>query len=129
MSYYIFEHPKTKERIEVKQAMDDPHQYEEDGVCWNRIFTVVNASVDSQIDPMSSQDFADKTGRKRGSLGDILDCSKECAEKREEMMGHDPVKAKWFKDYSSLRHGKKHPDQRNQEILDKIKKNKRLQVE
>jgi hypothetical protein len=129
MAYYLFEHPKTKERIEIKQSMEEIHEFQEDGVKWNRIFTVANASVDTKIDPFSSSQFVDRTREKRGTVGNLMDYSKECSERRQEAIGSDPVKTKNWEEYSKLRCGKKHPEQRTQEILAKIKKNKRIEVE
>ena len=50
-------------------------------------------------------------------LGDAFDASKEAAEKRTKIYGHDPVQKEFFKDYSAKRKGLKHikdtPDTQN----------------
>ena len=43
-----------------------------------------------------------------GTLGDTIDASKEAAEKRKQLYGHDPVQKKFFKEYSGKRKGLKH---------------------
>ena len=54
MPLYLFKNPKTNKIISVFQAMNDDHSYSENGIKYERIFTVPNASIDSQIDPNSS---------------------------------------------------------------------------
>ena len=65
MPQYIFENPKTGETVEVYQSMKEVHEYERDGVKWNRIFTVPQASVDSKFNCWSSHDFVRKTANKK----------------------------------------------------------------
>ena len=39
MPLYVFQHPKTKETIEVLQSMKDDHVYtDENGVAWDRVW-------------------------------------------------------------------------------------------
>lgn len=113
MPTYIYQNPDTKEYIEVFQTMVEDHVYfDSDGVEWKRVFTVPNAAIDSQIDPHSQRDFVEKTGNKKGTFGDIMDCSKEMSAKRAEKNGGiDPVKEKYYKDYSKERGGAKHFDE------------------
>ena len=48
----------------------------------------------------------------KGTVGDLLDASKEMSQKRAESNGGvDPVKEKYFKKYSESRRGAKHPDE------------------
>jgi hypothetical protein len=95
--------------------MNDLHVYsgingDEDS--WKRVFTVPNASIDSHVDPFSSKQFVDKTQNKKGTYGDLLDRSAEMSDKRASLAGgKDPVKEKYFTDYSAKRRGAKHPDQ------------------
>jgi hypothetical protein len=95
--------------------MEDKHEYfgeNGDENSWKRVFTVPNASIDSQVDPFSSKDFVNKTNNKKGTYGDLLDRSKEMSEKRAQIAGGvDPVKEKYYQDYSKARKGAKHPDQ------------------
>ena len=110
MPFYLFE-SKDGRIKEVFQKMSEPHVLIEDGVEWKRVFTPPQASIDTKIDPFSSKDFANKTGNKKGKLGDILDRSKECSDKRADKLGApDIVKEKYFKNWSKKRGGKRlHP--------------------
>jgi hypothetical protein len=46
-------------------------------------------------------------------MGDMLDKSQELSQKRADKNGGvDPVKDKFFKDYSAQRKGAKHPDEK-----------------
>ena len=126
MPIYIYKHPDHEEYEEVFQGMNDEHVYEEDGVKWERVFLAPNASVDSDIDPFSSQQFIDATYNKKGSYGDILDYSKEQSEKRAAQNGgSDPVKQKYFDDYSKERRGAKHP----KEIREKGYESKNIKID
>ena len=109
MPLYVFQHPKTKETIEVLQSMKDDHVYtDENGVAWDREWVNPNTSIDTQIDPWSTKDFVDKTKNKGGTLGDLFDKSAELSRKRaSENGGVDPIKRKSEKTYSKDRKGLK----------------------
>ena len=110
MGLYIFQHPQTKEIKEVFQHMKEDHIFEQDGVRWDRIFTIPQTSIDTVIDPFSCQEFKDKTKSKKNlTLGQAWDISQELSEKREKKAGKDPIKEKVINDYSKKTHGKKHP--------------------
>jgi predicted nucleic acid-binding Zn ribbon protein len=115
MPVYIFVNTETNEYREIFQNMKDKHEYfGEDGQehTWKRVFTVPQASIDSKIDPFNTRDFVNKTGSKKGTYGDLLDKSAELSRKRADIAGgKDPVKEKYFEDYSKNRRGAKHPDQ------------------
>lgn len=114
---YLYEHPETGETREVIQGMNDIHEYFEDGVKWNRVFTVPHASIDTKIDPNSAADFVKKTGSKKGTFGDMMDLSAELSERRAEQHGgEDPVKRKLFDDYKKENKGKKHFHDRPKKI-------------
>ena len=103
--------PKTKEIVEIVQKMSDPHEYtDEEGVKHKRVYTLPNASIDTQIDPFSSREFVDKTKDKGITMGELWDASQDASEKREKVLGKDPVKEKYFKNYSKKRRGLKHKD-------------------
>ncbi|MAF24573.1 hypothetical protein CL634_03220 [bacterium] len=109
MPIYLFQNPKTKEIVEVIQKMKEPHKYtDEEGIKHNRIYTAPNASVDTQIDPFSSREFVDKTKGKGATMGELWNASEEASKKREKILGKDPVKEKYFKNYSKKRRGMKH---------------------
>jgi hypothetical protein len=110
MPLYIYQNPKTQEVKEIVQSIHDKHEYFENGIKWNRIFTVPQVGIDSKLDANSTEkDFAEKTKNKKDKVGDLWDRSRELSEKREKLYGKDPVKEKYFKDWSKKRKGKKHP--------------------
>jgi hypothetical protein len=116
MPVYLFQHPKTGKVKEIFQSMNDNHIYSEDGIEWQRIFTIPQASIDTEIDAFSEDSFKKKTAGKRETLGDLMDRSKELSEKRQSIAGTDPVQNKFFEDYSKTRKGKKHHKDPSREI-------------
>lgn len=108
MPEYLYEDPDTGKIVTVIQGINEEHKYQEDGKEFNRIFTLPNTSIDTQIDPFNKSDFLNKTRGKKGSYGDLWDASKEASQKREEKLGSDPIKKKHFKKYSEARNGMKH---------------------
>lgn len=108
MPLYTYKNPKTGETKDVLQSMKDTHEYEEDGVAWIRVFIVPNTTIDSQVDPFDKNKFIKKTGNMKGTVGDMMDFSKELSEERANKAGsEDPVKRKFFNDYEK-NVGKKH---------------------
>ena len=91
MPIYLFQNPKTGKVKEIFQSMNDSHVYSEDGIEWQRIFTIPQASIDTEIDAFSEDSFKKKTAGKRETLGDLMDRSKELSEKRQSIAGTDPV--------------------------------------
>ena len=66
------------------------------------------------------------TAAKKGTMGDMMDYSKELSMKRAAKNGGvDPVKEKYYKKYSDARNGTKHP----QEIKDKGYESKNVKIE
>ncbi len=115
MPVYTYKKKSTDEHRDIIQSMNDKHEYfgesggEDD---WIRVFYSPCASIDSKIDPFSSKQFSEKTGTKKGTYGDLLDRSAEMSSKRAELAGgKDPVKEKYFENYSKERKGSKHPEQ------------------
>ena len=95
MPEYLFENPDTGEVISVVQGINEEHTYSEDGKVFERVFTVPNASVDSDLDPFSAQQFTDKTRNMKGTMGEMWDYSKELSEKRKKISGgEDPIRKK-----------------------------------
>ena len=127
MPIYEYQNPETGELIEVLQTMVEDHVYfDSDGLEWKRVFTAPNMAIDSQIDPYSTKDFVQKTENKKGTVGDMMDYSKELSQERAEKNGGiDPVKEKYYKDYSAKRKGAKHVDQMKSEM----KKNKHVNID
>lgn len=91
-------------------TMNEEHRYVDDmGVEWKRVWTVPRAAIDCKIDPFSEKDFAAKTANKKGeTLGDLFDRSKEAAQKRVDVAGHDQVKEQKYRSYEQ-KNGKKCP--------------------
>lgn len=108
MPIYLFKNPNTGEIVQTVQAMNDSHEYSENGVKFERIFTIPNAMIDESIDPNSSQAFVEKTGKMKGTLGEIWDYSQELSEKREKIYGSDPVRNEAESKYSQKRKGMKY---------------------
>ena len=124
---YIYKHPENEKHIEVFQTMMEDHVYvDSDGLEWKRIFTIPNASIDSQIDANSSKEFIEKTANKKGTVGEMMDYSKELSQVRAEKNGGvDPIKEKYYKDYAAKRKGAKHVDQMKSEM----KNNKHINID
>lgn len=129
MALYLFENPETGEVKEIVMTMKEPHVYFVNGVEWKRIFSVPQTSIDSRWDAMSPKDFSQKTGKKKGTLGDLFDKSAELSEKREKIMGKDTIQEKYFSDYAKERKGKEHPDARKKRLKEKLKGNKMFTLE
>ena len=114
---YKFRNTQTDEIVEVEMSMKDYAPYkgesgEED--VWERVYETpqinMGVSTAKSLDPWSRNDFINRTKDMRGNYGDIMDHAKEMSEKRakESFTGEDPVKRRYFDDYSAKRGGKKH---------------------
>jgi hypothetical protein len=109
MPIYLYKNPETGVSKEVIQKMHDEHVYEKDGVKWERVWLAPNASIDTKLDASDKVGFIEKTGKMKGTVGDMLDYSAELSEERasKSANGEDPVKKKLFGDYKK-KTGKKH---------------------
>lgn len=108
MPIYIYKHPAKDNYEEVVQRMDDLHSFSKDGLEWKRVFLIPNASISSNADPFDSNSFVEKTGKMKGTVGDMMSYSEELSQKRAEKHGgQDPVRKQHFKDYERDI-GKKH---------------------
>jgi hypothetical protein len=119
MPIYQYKNPETDEVIDVVQKMKDEHVYVDDnGLEWERVWMIPNASIDTHVDPFDSKKYLDST-RKNQSMGDMFDQARELSEKRSQITGgKDPVKEKYFKEYSAKRRGKTHPDQNKEKTVE-----------
>jgi hypothetical protein len=103
MPTYIYKHPNKDEYVEVIQRMNDKHEYfDEEGLEWKRVLTAPQVSAEriGTINPFDLNKATEITGRRKGTVGDLWDASKELSEKRKDKLGHeDPVKRKYFDDY------------------------------
>ena len=111
MPFYLYENPESGEVIELMQGMNDEHVYiDPNGLNWTRLFTSPNANFDTQVDPFSQSDYRKATDNKKGTLGDLMDYSKDLSEQRASKNGGvDPVAEK-HRDRHEKNTGQKHPE-------------------
>ena len=107
MPEYCYQSPNGQVKF-VVQRMNEPHTYEENGVKWLRVFSIPNANIDTKWNPDSPADFVNKSQRKKGSMGDLYDKSKELSEQREQKYGVDKYKLQYYDNWSKKRRGKRH---------------------
>ena len=112
MPVYRFINPETSETVDIIQGMKEPHTHVDgNGLEWEREWSVPNAAVDSEINPENKSDYLRKTENKHMTVGDMMDQNKAMGEKRARLHGgEDPVRKKYFKEWSKKRKGKKHPE-------------------
>ena len=120
MPIYLFKNPNSGKIVSVFQLMNDEHTYSEGNIKYERVFTVPNAAIDSEIDPNSAQQFVEKTGKMKGTLGEIWDYSKELSEKRAKSSGVDPVRQQAEASYSKKRKGIKYKEKVSPSEMPKI---------
>lgn len=111
MPLYLFSNPKKpKEIIEIFMGMNETHEYIKNGIKWNREWTKPTAATDTNWNENSSHDFVEKTAKKKGSIGDMIDLSKELSEKRAHKLGvsRDPILQKKYDTYRKETRGKRH---------------------
>lgn len=110
MPLYIYKHPDKEEYIEVYQGMNDEHTYFHNNIEWERQFTSPEISSQKITNPWDKNAFVNQTGQSKGTIGDMMDRSKEMSEMRaKENGGVDPIQQQNFKNYSKLRGGIKDP--------------------
>lgn len=132
MAIYLFSNPSDEnDVIEVIMSVHDKHEYFNNGIKWNRIFTNPTASVSSisKIDPNSARQFADITGMKKGTVGDLQDLSKELSIKRESKEGKDVVKQKFYDNYAAQRKGKRHLNEKKEILKKELKNNSIFEID
>jgi len=120
MPLYLFKNPVTGKVVHIHQSMNDEHIYSENGIQFERVFTSPFARLDSEVDPFSQQQFVEKTGKMKGTLGDIWDYSKEMSEKREKIVGQDNIRGKAEEKYSKKRRGMKYKEKVNPSEMPQI---------
>jgi hypothetical protein len=111
MPLYTYIHPETEETIDVVQSAHEDHVYiDKDGIRWERVFFAPEINTKGTLKAEStSEEFSRFTKDTKGTYGDLWDRSAELSEKRKKLYGKDPVKEKYFKDWSKKRKGKIHP--------------------
>jgi len=115
MPIYSYRNGLTGEERDIVQRMNDTHEYHgengEEGV-WKRLYRPIRAAFGMSVDPNNPKAFIEKTGKQKGTYGDLIEQSKELSEKRAAQHGGiDPVKEKYFKEYSEARNGAKHSEE------------------
>lgn len=108
MPFYVYHNKETDEYVEVLQGMNDKHEYiDSDGVVWDRVFLPPQIGIDTvKLDPFSKKDYLKKTD-KNGTVGELMDRSKEFSERRKAKEGIDIVEEKFKEKYSKTRNGRK----------------------
>jgi hypothetical protein len=134
MPVYTYRHPKTGKTIDLVQSMSDDHSYiDESGIKWERVFYPTHFAFDTKLDPHDPKAFVKKTD-KGGTLGDIMDLSKEMSERRggdkndEVKMKHKAEKDKKLNDrrLENLREERKQQFKEFQKIdKSRVKPNKK----
>lgn len=123
MPSYLFCNPDDESKIvEVVMSVHDKHELVKDGKVWNRIFTIPSAQIDAKLDANDPKSFVRYTSSRRGTVGEIMDLSAECSEKRAGQSKQDPVKQKFYENYSQKRKGQLHPEVKKQKSREKLKK-------
>jgi hypothetical protein len=129
MPIYLYRNPKTDVIIEVVQSIHDKHEYiDNDGLIYDREYTIPTTSVDTKINPFDSKAFVENSKTKSGTIGNLQDLSKELSEKRSQILGTDPIKEKRYQEYSELRLGKQHLQQKKEKLKEVLKNNKHFEL-
>jgi len=112
MPFYTFSNPNSGETIDIFFHMNDEKVYIDDnGVTWNREYYSPELNMTGKTDPWDSKQFVEKTGKTQGTVGDLLDRSAELSKERASQNGGvDPVKEKYYNNYTKERNGAIHPD-------------------
>ena len=120
MPLYCFSNPKTGEVRDVFFHMNDEKVYiDDDGLEWNREYFSPELNTNGTVDPWDSKSFVDKT-RNKGTMGDLLDRSADLSKERASQNGGvDPVKEKYYKNYSKNRNGAIHEDKKPKKFENK----------
>lgn len=120
MPLYLFQNPDNLEVKEIFFHMNDEKRYQENGILWKRIYTKPQMMIDAIVDPFSAKDFIKATGKGKGTIGELMDRSKELSEKRKEKEGIDPVKEKIYDEYKK-KTGKDHVEKKKEIAKEKVK--------
>ena len=81
MPIYVFKHPEKEQYVELAQSMSEKHIYfDDDGLRWERVYFSPQFNTQGKIDAFDNKKFVDKTGKMKGTYGDLMDYSKELSE-------------------------------------------------
>jgi hypothetical protein len=106
--FYNFIHKVTGETKEVEMSMAEYKPYKgEHGQDseWQRIYDAPQVNMGNyiakKVDPWNKKQFIERTGKMKGTIGDLHDYSAQLSEERakESVTGEDPVKRKHFNKY------------------------------
>lgn len=116
MPLYEFEHLETKEITQFFFNFQNVPPFgslvEIEGQQYKRVITRAPCGIVKEtINPFSSEQFVDRSARKKGTIGDLLDESRELGEKRKKDSpdGRDKKQDGYFDSWSERRAGKQHP--------------------
>lgn len=113
MPAYLFECKKCKQNWEQYLRMKEKKE-SKCPICQKqgkRIFTVPQANIGTKLDPFNMKELTEKTGRMKGTVGDLFDFSKEMSDKRaHKLQQEDPIRKKALDEFSKKRNGLKYKD-------------------
>lgn len=122
MPLYSYRNEQTGEIKDVFQSMTEDHVYFENGVEWKRVWEPPQFNMGGNaIDPFKKSDFLKATEGKRLTMGDLMDKSQELSEQRAKINGVDPVKEKFYDQYSKERNGLVHPEKQKEKAKEALK--------
>lgn len=112
--YSYYNPDDESDTIEIVQSVNDKHEYVKNGIKWARLWQNPQLNVKGgKVDPFDKKKFVDKTGKMKGTYGDMLDMSKELSEERKSKVGFDPEQKRFFGEFekkNGYRHHKDKPD-------------------
>jgi hypothetical protein len=120
MPIYLFENEESGEVKEFIVSVKEIKGFSP-GDGWKRIYTAPNVAIDTRINAFSPKEFAQKTKNKKGTIGDLLDRSRELSAARGGEK-NDPVLKKYYKNYEKEK-GIKHANEILSNKKEKIKQN------
>lgn len=95
---------------------------EYEGVLWKRRPTLPQAASSMEISPHDSKAFVEKTGRMKGTWGELESYSAEMSAKRAAANGgRDEIREKFYTD-SKAKTGLEHPDVRRRKAKEELAK-------
>lgn len=114
MPLYTFSHPETEEIKDVFFHMNDEKKFtDKDGIEWRREYRSPELNTTGSTDPWDNKQFVEKTGATKGTIGDLLERSADLSKERASQNGGvDPVKEKYYENYSKKRNGSIHEDKK-----------------
>lgn len=129
MPLYIYTNELTGKTVEIYQGMNELHEYTENGIKFTRVWTKPQASSSTKLDPFDKAGFIRQLDNKHGeTIGDTMDRATELSHKRADKMGEDPIRRKYYDDFSKKHRGKQHPNEIKEKCAPQVAKLKELGV-